>query len=218
MSTLIVIAKAPVPGRVKTRLTPPFTPQQGAGLARAALADTLESGVSTGFDRLVLALEGEPGPVGAPPEFIVVPQVSGGLDRRLAAAFQEAAVLDPGPVLLVGMDTPQITGPLLEACLPTRWEDATIGLAEDGGFWSLGFRCPREQDLRQLLFDVPMSTDTTGAVQLGRLTDAGLRVRRLPVLRDVDTVGDLPAVAAAAPASRFARAARAAIATLPVAA
>jgi glycosyltransferase A (GT-A) superfamily protein (DUF2064 family) len=66
------------------------------------------------------------------------------------------------------------------------------------------------------LFDVPMSTDRTGAVQLQRLTDAGLRVRMLPVLRDVDTVADLPAVAAAAPASRFAQAARAALASLPV--
>lgn len=218
MSTLIVIAKAPVPGRVKTRLTPPFTPEQGAELARAALADTLDSVVSTGFDRLVLALEGDPGLVSTPPEFTVVPQVPGGLDRRLAAAFQQAAVLDPGPVLLVGMDTPQVTGPLLEACMPTSWEDATIGLAEDGGFWSLGFSRPRELALEQLMFDVPMSTDTTGAVQLGRLTAAGLRVRRLPVLRDVDTIADLPAVAAAAPASRFAQAARAASATLPVAA
>jgi uncharacterized protein len=218
MSTLIVIAKAPVPGRVKTRLTPPFTPEQGAGLARAALTDTLESVVSTGFDRLVLALEGDPGLVGAPPEFLVVPQASGGLDRRLAAAFQEAAVLDSGPVLLVGMDTPQVTGPLLEACMPTSFEDATIGLAEDGGFWSLGFTRPREVDLDQLMVGVPMSTDTTGAVQLGRLTGAGLRVRRLPVLRDVDTVADLAVVAATAPATRFAQAARAAIATLPVAA
>jgi glycosyltransferase A (GT-A) superfamily protein (DUF2064 family) len=216
MSTLIVIAKAPVPGRVKTRLTPPFTPEQGAELARAALADTLDSVAATGFRRLVLALDGEPGLVAVPPAFTVIPQAAGGLDRRLAAAFLDAAVLDPGPVLLVGMDTPQVTGPLLEACLPTSWEDATLGLAEDGGFWSLGFTRPRELEVDRLLFDVPMSTDRTGAVQLQRLTDAGLRVRMLPVLRDVDTVADLPAVAAAAPASRFAQAARAALASLPV--
>lgn len=218
MSTLIVLAKAPVPGRVKTRLTPPFTSEQGAELARAALADTLDSGVSTGFQRLALALDGDPGLAGAPPEFTVVPQAGGGLDRRLAAAFHQAAILDPGPVLLIGMDTPQVTGPLLEACMPTSWEDATLGLAADGGFWALGFSRPREVDLGRLLFDVPMSTDATGAVQLDRLIDAGLRVRMLPVLRDVDTVADVSAVAAAAPASRFAHAAQAAIATLPVAA
>ena len=208
MSTLIVIAKAPVPGRVKTRLTPPFTPEQGAELARAALADTLESGVSTGFRRLVLALDGDPGTISVPAEFTVIPQAGGGLDRRLASAFREAARLDPGPVLLVGMDTPQVTGPLLQVCLPTGWEDATLGPAEDGGFWSLGFTRPRELEWERLLFDVPMSTDRTGAAQLERLTGAGLRVRILPRLRDVDTAADLPAVVAAAPASRFAHTAR----------
>ncbi|MBS2533280.1 DUF2064 domain-containing protein [Catenulispora sp. NF23] len=216
MSTLIVIAKAPVPGRVKTRLTPPFTPEQGAGLAAAALADTLEAVATARFRRRLLALEGEPGLVEVPSGFTVVPQSGGGLDRRLAAAFEQAAALDPGPALLIGMDTPQVTGPLLEACLPTSWEDATIGLAEDGGFWSLGFHRPRVVELDRLLFDVPMSTDTTGAVQLGRLTAAGLRVRTLPVLRDVDTIADVAAVAAAAPASRFAAAAHAASAGLPV--
>ena len=46
---LIVLAKAPVPGRVKTRLTPPFTPQEAAMLAEAALTDTLEAGASASF-------------------------------------------------------------------------------------------------------------------------------------------------------------------------
>jgi glycosyltransferase A (GT-A) superfamily protein (DUF2064 family) len=204
MSTLIVIAKAPVPGRVKTRLTPPLPPERAAELAGAALADTLEAGACARFSLLVLALEGDPGLVCAPPRFAVVKQVSGGLDRRLAAAFKEAAIRDPGPALLIGMDTPQVTAPLLEACTPAAWEDATLGLAEDGGFWALGFRCPREVELDRLLLGVPMSTDATGAVQLGRLADAGLRVRMLPVLRDVDTVADLPVVASAAPGSRFA--------------
>lgn len=216
MSTLIVIAKAPVPGRVKTRLTPPFTPQQGAELAGAALADTLEAVARARGSLPVLALEGDPALVCVPARFAVVPQAGGGLDRRLAAAFKDAAIRDPGPVLLIGMDTPQVTGPLLEASMPTVWEDATFGPAEDGGFWSLGFRSPRAVDLDRLLLDVPMSTDTTGAVQLGRLTEAGLRVRMLPVLRDVDTIDDVAAVAAAAPASRFAAVARRAGATVTV--
>ena len=71
-------------------------------------------------------------------------------------------------------------------------------------------------DLDRLLLGVPMSTDATGAVQLARLTEAGLRVRMLPVLRDVDTIADIPAVAAAAPASRFAAVARRVGATSPV--
>lgn len=100
--------------------------------------------------------------------------------------------------------------------MPTAGEDATLGLAEDGGFWALGFRSPRQVELHRLLVGVPMSTDTTGAAQLARLTDAGLRVRMLPVLRDVDTAADLSAVAQAAPASRFAAVARTFGATLSV--
>jgi glycosyltransferase A (GT-A) superfamily protein (DUF2064 family) len=133
----------------------------------------------------------------------VVPQVEGTLDRRLAAAFEAAAARDPGPVLLVGMDTPQITPELLRASLPADGEDATLGPADDGGFWSLGFRQPRAVDLPALLLGVPMSTGLTGAKQRRRLTDAGLRLRLLPTLRDVDTVDDAEAVAAAAPGTLF---------------
>lgn len=206
MSTLIVIAKAPVAGRVKTRLTPDFTAEEAADLARAALTDTLDAALAADFEQRLLVLDGDPALVARSAELTVIPQVGGGLDRRLAAAFQEAVVVGSGPVLLIGMDTPQVTGPLLEACLPSRYEDAVLGPAVDGGFWALGFSRPGDLPLEQLIFDVPMSTDSTGAAQLDRLTGFGLRVRVLPTLRDVDTVDDVSSVAAAAPASRFARA------------
>lgn len=73
--------------------------------------------------------------------------------------------------------------------------DAYFGPAEDGGFWALGLATPDPELLR----GVPMSTPDTGAVQRDRLTAAGLRVRDLPALRDVDTAADAEAVAAAAP-------------------
>ncbi len=60
MTTLLVIAKEPVPGRVKTRLTPPFTPAEAAALAEAALADTLAVALATPADRHVLVLDGSP--------------------------------------------------------------------------------------------------------------------------------------------------------------
>jgi rSAM/selenodomain-associated transferase 1 len=202
MSTLIVIAKAPVPGQVKTRLTPPFTPEQAAALAAAALEDTLGAVADAEVDHRLLVLHGDPQPRWRR-TFTVVPQTDGTLDRRLAAAFGAAALRDPGPVLLVGMDTPQVTADLLQACMPTDAEDATLGPAEDGGFWSLGFRRPRECDLPALLHGVPMSTGHTGADQRRRLTAAGLRVRLLPVLRDVDTAADAAHVAALRPSGHF---------------
>jgi rSAM/selenodomain-associated transferase 1 len=211
VSTLIVIAKAPVAGRVKTRLTPPFTPEEAAWLARSALEDTLQAVAAADVATRLLVLDGEPDDAWLPSGFTVVPQVAGTLDRRLAAAFEAAADADPGPVLLVGMDTPQITPELLDACLPTAAEDddAVFGPATDGGFWALGFRRPRAARFDELLFDVPMSTAETGAVQLGRLRRAGLRTRVLPELCDVDTVSDAEEVALVRPGSRFATAFRA---------
>lgn len=202
MSTLVVIAKTPVPGRVKTRLTPPFTPEQAAALAEAALEDTLHAVRESDVRHRLLVLDGAPR---APwqRDFTVVPQVPGTLDRRLAAAFLAAAERAPGPVLLVGMDTPQINPDLLRSCLPGDAEDATLGPADDGGFWCLAIREPHRRDLDALLVGVPMSTDHTGADQLRRLRRAGLRVRLAPTLRDVDTVADADHVAALIPHSRF---------------
>ncbi|KKD03156.1 TIGR04282 family arsenosugar biosynthesis glycosyltransferase [Streptomyces sp. WM6386] len=193
MTTLLVIAKEPRPGRVKTRLTPPFTPGEAATLAEAALVDTLRTVAATRARRRVLVLDGAPGPW-LPPGFDVVPQCAGGLDERLAAAFAGC----DGPALLIGMDTPQVTPALLTVDFADC--DAYFGPAEDGGFWALGLARPDPE----LLLGVPMSTPTTGAVQRERLAVAGLRVCELPRLRDVDTVGDAEAVAAAAPGSRFA--------------
>ncbi|MER6286746.1 TIGR04282 family arsenosugar biosynthesis glycosyltransferase [Streptomyces sviceus] len=191
MTTLLVIAKEPRPGRVKTRLTPPFTPEAAAALAEASLADTLDVVARTPARRRVLVLEGAPGPW-LPPGFEVVQQCAGGLDERLAAAFAGC----DGPALLIGMDTPQVTPELLTVDFADC--EAYFGPAEDGGFWALGLAEPDPALLR----GVPMSTPHTGAAQRARLS--GLRVRELPPLRDVDTAYDAELVARAAPDGRFA--------------
>ncbi|KUN01224.1 glycosyltransferase [Streptomyces yokosukanensis] len=193
MTTLLVIAKEPLPGRVKTRLTPPFTPLQAARLAQASLTDTLHAVAAAPATRRVLVLDGSPGPW-LPPGFEVLPQCAGGLDERLADAFAHCS----GPALLIGMDTPQVTPELL--AVDFAGCDAYFGPAEDGGFWALGLAEPDPALLR----GVPMSRPETGAVQRARLLDAGLRVRELPRLRDVDTAADAHAVAALAPHGRFA--------------
>ncbi|PWI16856.1 glycosyltransferase [Streptomyces sp. Act143] len=193
MTTLLVIAKEPVPGRVKTRLTPPFTPEQAASLAEASLTDTLRTVAATPAARRVLALDGAPGPW-LPPGFDIVRQCAGGLDERLADAFAHCT----GPTLLIGMDTPQVTPELLSVDFADC--EAYFGPAEDGGFWALGLADPDPGLLR----GVPMSTSWTGAVQRGRLVAAGLRVRDMVRLRDVDTARDAQTVASLAPHGRFA--------------
>ena len=157
---LLVIAKTPVPGRVKTRLTPPCTPEQAARLAAAALRDTLAAAARAGrAGRRVLVLDGAPGDW-VPRGFTVLPQRGDGLAARLAAAFDDAG----GPAFLVGMDTPQVTPELLDAGLAAvESGDAAIGLALDGGYWGIGLRRADPEAFR----GVPMSAGDTGAVAGG---------------------------------------------------
>jgi len=199
-AALMVLAKAPRPGRSKTRLCPPCTPRDAAALARAALADTLDAVLATPAARRVLVLDG---PVGdwLAPGVEVVAQRGAGLDERLAHAFADVG----GPALLVGMDTPQVTrGDLARGLerLAAPGVDAVLGPATDGGYWAIGLR---EAQPRAFL-GVPMSTARTGRAQHERLRQLGLRVALLPALRDVDRIADARAVAALAPAGRFARA------------
>jgi hypothetical protein len=199
---VLVIAKAPVPGRVKTRLTPPFTPYEAAALAEAALSDTLQAVRHARVVRRVIALAGEPGPW-LPAGFEVVAQRGGGLDERIAAAMWDTYAALPVPVVLIGMDTPQVTPGLLEAAagpLARASADAAFGPAEDGGFWLLGLRRPDPE----LMLGIPMSEPVTGRAQLVRLIQAGLRIHMAPELVDVDTLAEAARVARQAPDSGFA--------------
>ncbi|MBG6215284.1 MAG: DUF2064 domain-containing protein [Cryobacterium sp.] len=223
MTAIVVIAKECLPGKVKTRLHPPLSLEQAAFLAAASLADTLAVAGSLPATRRILAFDG----VTAPAEAFgweVLPQTGGGLDERLAAIFDH---LDE-PTLLLGMDTPQVSAELLapvfldwnthlrsnthpysgtppdsppppDSSPPT---DAWFGPADDGGFWALALKNPTGALLR----GIPMSRADTGAHQLQRLDEAGLSVRLLPSLTDIDTIADAHTVALAAPHTRFARA------------
>jgi hypothetical protein len=193
VSALLVIAKAPRAGRSKTRLCPPCTPAQAAALAEAALVDTLQAALACRrATRRVLVLDGEPGPW-LPDGFEVLRQRGDGLAERLACAFEDA---DAGG-LLIGMDTPQVGPGLLDEALA---HPCALGLAHDGGWW--GIALPRPD--RRVFSGVPMSSPFTGAWQRARLTALGLSPAELPPLRDVDTIADAHAVAAAAPGSAFA--------------
>lgn len=197
MTSVVVIAKACVPGRVKTRLTPPFDPEDAARLAAAALEDTLDVVAGLPVSRRVLFFEGGDVPQAAA-GFDVLPQPPGSLDERLAWLFDAMSE----PTLLLGMDTPQVSVAHVEPALGMRGgPDCWFGPAEDGGFWALGMREPRGDVIR----GVPMSRADTGARQLQRLRAAGFDVGMLPVLVDVDTVVEAVVVADAAPRTRFAR-------------
>lgn len=216
---LIVVAKEPVPGGVKTRLCPPCTPASAAALAAAALADTLAAACTSGADRVLLALDGAPGDW-CPPGVVVVGQGTGSLADRLATAWTHT----PGPALQIGMDTPQLSPADLDAAMAAlmapdagavvgtgavagRATDAgaVLGPACDGGWWAIGLR----RSEPAAFAGVPMSRPDTGARQAARLAALGRHVRLLPVQSDVDTWDDAVHVAALAPATRFAAGVRA---------
>ncbi len=197
MTTLVVLAKAPVPGRAKTRLCPPCTPEEAARVADAALRDTLDVAGRSAADRVALVLDG--GPVaGLEPALAVVAQRGDGLGERLAAAFADVG----GPILLIGMDTPQVDVGLLDAALAQVGDGVPVlGPAPDGGWWALGLpRCPVGA------FDgVPMSSSATFHVQRERLAACGVETVSLRALRDVDHWADALEVAELVPTGRFAR-------------
>lgn len=205
---VLVLAKAPRPGRVKTRLCPPLSPHEAAAIAEAALCDTLEAVAGSDADRRIVALDGPAGPW-LPPGFEVIPQCEGGFDVRLAHAWTRAG----GPGLQIGMDTPQMTAALLNESLETLASprvDSVLGRAADGGWWAIGLRHPSPE----VFLDVPMSVAETGAHQHARLRALGFGVEWLPTLHDLDTIDDATHHAEHHPDTRTARLVRTLLASV----
>jgi glycosyltransferase A (GT-A) superfamily protein (DUF2064 family) len=197
---LVVLAKAPVAGSVKTRLCPPCTSEQAAAVAAAALADTLDAVSATPAVRRALILSGR---CATPDGWTVLPQRGLGLAERLVHAYADTAL--PGTTtVLVGMDTPQLDPGLLgDVAAGLAHADAVLGPAEDGGWWTLALRDPRHATA---LRAVSMSTPDTYDRTVRALRARGLSVATAPMLRDVDTAEDAWAVAQIVPDGRFAQA------------
>lgn len=207
----LVVAKAPVPGEVKTRLAVDVGAEDAARLAAASLLDTLDAVEQAfGASRCHVALTGDLARAASGPQiaerlgaWTVHGQRGEGLAERLAHAHADVAAAGPGGVVQVGMDTPQVTGPLLAdvAGLLDR-RPAVLGPAEDGGWWVLALADPTQG---RVLRGVPMSTGTTCQDTEAALNRAGLDVVHARVLCDVDTALEAEAVAVDAPWTRFAR-------------
>ena len=209
MTRVLVVAKAPVPGRAKTRLAATLGDAAAADLAAACLLDTLDVARSfAGPSGVIVALTGDLRDAGRGGEveealagLNVVPQRGSDFAERLVNAHTDAG---DGPVLQIGMDTPQVTPELLAASAEalTRY-GAVLGAATDGGWWVLGRHLGSDAEI---LGGVPMSSPTTYDETRAALVRRGLRVAEAPRLRDLDEVTDGAAVASAAPGTRFAAA------------
>ncbi len=204
---VLLVAKAPVPGQVKTRLGARIGHDAAAGLAAAALLDTLDACRGTGAaghlsltGDLADAVEGEA--ISAALEgWTISPQRGDTFAERLVAAHHDAGA---GPVVQIGMDTPQVTAADLTAVADglARY-DAVLGPAVDGGWWALARQDP---DVVRHVAEVAMSTPATFVDTHRALERAGCRVGHAASMTDVDTVADADLVAALSPDIRFARA------------
>ncbi|MDQ6934502.1 MAG: DUF2064 domain-containing protein [Actinomycetota bacterium] len=213
---VLVVAKSPVAGRVKTRLGAEVGMAYAAELAAAALLDTLSTSARVfGRGRRYLALHGSLEDLHPSSHrrslaleargWSLIPQRGMGLGARLRHAHEDAARLSGGPVVQVGMDTPHLDAAVLGHAgefLGTE-RTAVLGPAYDGGWWLLGVSDP---GLLGALPSVPMSTKRTGVATRRMLARAGATTHLVETLRDVDTAADADQVAALAPHSHFARA------------
>jgi uncharacterized protein len=214
--TVLVVAKAPEPGRAKTRLAATVGDRVAADIAAAALMDTLDAVAAAPVAARVVAFTGDLDAAAGASEirrrldsFTVIAQRGDAFADRLANAHADAA--DGHPVLQIGMDTPQVTAELLTDCARQLLDGApaaVLGLAHDGGWWVLGVQTP---SIAECLRTVPMSRADTGELTLKALRDNDIDVISVQRLADIDVLDDVAEVrAACGPASRFARVTRAA--------
>ena len=204
---VLLVAKAPVVGRVKTRLGAAVGAEAAAVLAAAALLDTLDACREACPERhlslagdLRDAVEGE-AIAAALAGWTVTPQRGDTFAERLVRAHLDAG---PGGIVQIGMDTPHVTAADLTAVADGLADhDAVLAPATDGGWWALARLVP---DVVRHVAEVEMSTSSTCADTRRALERAGARVGTAASMSDVDTVADAVAVAALAPETRFARA------------
>ena len=192
MATRIVIfAKAPVPGSVKTRLIPLLGEAGAARLAQRMLADTVENALAAGLATPELCATPHPDDsawLGHLPAGVrLSDQGPGDLGQRLAAAAKRVIDCDER-ILLIGTDCPELDGKRLgEAAFRLESHDAMIHPARDGGYVLLGLA----RTDPSLFEDIAWSTNTVAATTIARIEALGWSLFVGDVLSDIDEPADL---------------------------
>jgi uncharacterized protein len=192
---LLVFGKLPVPGEVKTRLTPPLTAIDAARLYEAFLRDTLDVGRMAGVDVwLCLAPPADPIPTGLVPDGVhVVVQQGADLGARMENAFASAFEAGYAEVVIIGSDHPTLPVWVLSEAFRRLDQPGAlcIGPSEDGGYYLLGMNEPHAA----LFQDMAFSRDDVFEETMKRARNLGLHVTRLRVWFDVDRAEDLDRLA-----------------------
>lgn len=199
MKRIAVFARPPVPGRVKTRLSPALPAALAAELSAALLADTLDAARASSAGERTLWWAEAPAIEAAPDGFAVRLQSGDGLGERLDDATR-ALLSEPGDrVVVIASDLPAISAGLIdEAFAALDRHDLVLGPASDGGYWLVGLLCP----IPGVFEGMALTTDAVVALSLAAVVRSGLSVHLLAKLDDVDTPANLARVVAAVAAGR----------------
>jgi uncharacterized protein len=206
---LIVFAKAPRPGRVKTRLCPPLRPEEASAVHEASLRDVVHVAREAHGD-VRLRYDDAPGSAdyfaGAFPDLARAPQGDGDLGRRLETAFDDVFANGAAAAAIIGSDSPTLPVAVLKAGVQALLDhDVVLGPTPDGGYYFIGVRDRAWPRARRMLDDIPWSTDRVLSETLAQLADAVPDVRILPPWYDIDRIQDLRFAAAhARPGSHLA--------------
>jgi rSAM/selenodomain-associated transferase 1 len=188
---LLIVGKAPVPGRTKTRLVPPLSSEEAAELYRGFLLDSVSLGLDLGWERVSVVH-----PAGArqiladvlPSRVTLVEQSGHGLGDALSSAFERHLAAGFDRVVLIGSDNPTLPRePIRAACAALDEHDLSIGPTLDGGYYLIGMRAPH----LGVFENVEWSTPRVYAQTVARAVQLGLRVQAVGEWYDVDEPQDL---------------------------
>jgi rSAM/selenodomain-associated transferase 1 len=191
---LVVVAKEPVPGKVKTRFIPQLSPADAAGLYRCSLHDRItEISALNGVDRAIaytpedardtfteLSLDG----------FELFAQRGKGLGERLNNIFQDNLARGYQAVSIVDSDSPDLPKSIINesfGLLLSKQAEVVLGPCHDGGYYLVGLRKPYPELFR----NIPWSTKNVLSTTLEKAGKMGLNVRLLSRWNDLDTFEDI---------------------------
>ena len=191
-AALIVVAKKPEPGSTKTRLCPPFTPQDAAEFYRCLMLDTLA--LASRLENVDHTLAYTPPDAHLyfqnlkPDGFRLVPQLGADLGERLANALAHHFDLGYRRVVIMNSDGPTLPlNYLLEAFSGLDHADITLGMGHDGGYYLIGMK-----RLQPALFEgIAWSTERVISQTIAVCRSLGLQVHKVPEWYDVDVATDL---------------------------
>jgi rSAM/selenodomain-associated transferase 1 len=189
---VIVAAKSPVAGSVKTRLIEPGirSADQASSLARAFLRDTISVAAAVGRADTFLYWDGDLARAPRQGGIVVRTQAGNSLGERLVHMFEQAFAAGYEQVVVIGSDSPHLPAAFLTDAFGrlAAGDEAVLGRTDDGGYCLVGLRNGGRPELFR---EIPWSTNGVHAATMERALAADIRVSQLPPWYDIDTPADL---------------------------